>query len=219
MPISGLTLWYCRTAISDFYKLGAHQLRGELFNGDKPSKTFTIYEPFTHSKDCVSKEEAKERIKKAKAFAKANGLIFNVNNIALNEFGLVVKAEDCEAKNKIVQTLESSCDFSGSTTIDGQPLQISVVQTSIPQAPNPEHCQFFGHRFVIALQVSWRDFGQFESDSAPGGVAQHYDCREQVTLPLRLYAFDQVVMIIGGFKGANIADRRTYPFVVIMPRR
>lgn len=91
--------------------------------------------------------------------------------------------------------------------------------TAVPEAPDETLCQFIGHRFGAVIQVAGLNFGGAESSVAPGGFADHYDCRSQQFDPLRLYHLDRYVVLLVGFRGTNIADRDEYPFLLVFPDR
>jgi len=63
------------------------------------------------------------------------------------------------------------------------------------------------------------DFGKMGSGVAPGGFANHYDCRSQQFNPVRLYSLDDFVVLLGSFSGTNMADRDEYAFFLILPTK
>lgn len=62
----------------------------------------------------------------------------------------------------------------------------------------------------------WPDAGFCQSAAvAPGGFANHYDCRSQQFDLLCLYLLDGFMVLVCSFSGTNIADQNEYPFLGI----
>ena len=202
-----------------FVELSAAARRGQMFPVDEFTRSFVVYEPAANPDSCTVDSVAKAGLRAAKEFAGAKGLTLNPRSAPIAQFGDRLSAQECEAINKPGGKSAVTCDSVHRLELDGQPLLIGVLRSAVPQAPDLKRCQFFGHRFGLTLQVNWRDLGKMESDAAPGGFAEHYDCRRQRVEPVRLYAFGGNVVIVVSFRGDNIADRNEYLNLVVMPRK
>jgi len=200
-----------------FVRLSEPDKRGELVQIDRFDQSFTIYEPTSDATGCTSQELSEQRRKQADAFALKHGFAISNPIHPLVAFGSVVQAEACEAAKKVVG--HTGCDERYEAKIDGQPIRLARILTAVPRAPDYVTCQFVGHRFVLGLQVSWLDLGTAESLYAPGGFAEHYDCRAQSFMPIRLYALPEIIIVLASFRGDNIADFNEHLSVIVMPRK
>jgi hypothetical protein len=199
-----------------FVKLPEAHKRGDLLAVARFDSSFAIYEPARDAAACTPRDVAAKRRRDAEAFASSIGIALARPVRPLATFGSAVPAKACEAMRK--RSGAAGCDASYAARIDGKPIRIARVLTAVPRAPDYNTCQFLGHRFMLAVQVAWLDLGQPESESVPGGFAEHYDCRAQLFMPLRLYALPDHVILLASFRGDNIADWSEYPHVIVMPR-
>lgn len=201
-----------------FFALSAEAKRGVLVPLEKPESSVALYATTRHGEGCTSASDAERRWRELTDHAKTLGI-----EVPTTSPAAVVLGEPVPAK---------ACVLLGNTPIDKPPcrrefkhllkkgaIQIVVSLTAVPGAPDERVCQFVGHRFGVAIQVAGLDFGKQGSGVAPGGFANHYDCRSQQFDPLRLYVLDGTAVLLGGFSGTNIADRNEFPFVMIFPTR
>ena len=200
-----------------FLRLSEAHRRGDLVPIDRFDHSFAVFEPASETTACTPREISEQRRKEADAFALEHGIALSDPIRPLAVFGTMVRADACEPMKKIGG--RSGCDERYEAKIDGQPIRVVRILTAVPRAPDYSTCQFVGHRFVLGLQVSWLDLGTADSLSVPGGVVEHYDCRAQTFMPIRLYALPEHVGVVASFRGANIADSSEHPSVIVMPRR
>jgi hypothetical protein len=199
-----------------FVKLPEAHRRGDLVALARFDSSFAVYEPASDSARCTARDVSARRRRDADAFASGRGITLARAVKPLATFGTAVPAKACEPMRK--STAVGVCDASYRARIDGKPIRIARVLTAVPRTPDYTTCQFLGHRFMVAVQVAWLDLGEPESESVPGGYAEHYDCRAQLFMPMRLYALPDRVILLATFRGDNIADRSEYPHVIVMPR-
>jgi hypothetical protein len=199
-----------------FVKLPEVHKRGDLVAVTRFDSSFAIYEPASDASACTSREVSARRRREAEAFSSSIGISVSRPIRPLAVFGSAVSAKVCEPMKK--RSATGVCDAAYTARIDGKPIRIARFLTAVPRAPDYSTCQFLGHRFMLAVQVSWLDLGEPESQSAPGGFAEHYDCRAQLFMPIRLYALPDQVILLTSFRGNNIADWSEYPHVIVMPR-
>lgn len=201
-----------------FVKLPETHRRGDLVALARFDSSVTVYAPASDASACTSREVSARRRRDAEAFASAHGIALATTGMVrpLATFGSAVPAKACEPMKK--SAAAGVCDASYRARIDGKPIRIVRVLTAVPRAPNYTSCQFLGHRFMVAVQVAWLDLGGPESEHVPGGFAEHYDCRAQLFMPIRLYALPDRVILLASFRGDNIADWSEYPHVIVMPR-
>jgi hypothetical protein len=201
-----------------FIKLPEAHRRGDLVALARFDSSVTVYAPASDASACTPREVTARRRRDAEAFASAHGItLASAGAIRpLATFGSAVPAKACEPMKK--SAAAGVCDASYRARIDGKPIRIVRALTAVPRAPNYTSCQFLGHRFMVAVQVAWLDLGGPESEHVPGGFAEHYDCRAQLFMPIRLYALPDQVILLASFRGDNIADWSEYPHVIVMPR-
>ena len=199
-----------------FLRLSEAYKSGDLVAVARFDSSFAIYEPASDAPACTSRDISARRRRAAEAFASNVGITISQPVKPLAVFGSAVSAKACEPMKK--RSAAGVCDASYMARIDGKPIRIARLLTAVPRAPDYNTCQFLGHRFMLAVQVSWLDLGEPESRSVPGGFAEHYDCRAQLFMPIRLYALPDQVILLASFRGDNIADWSEYPHVIVMPR-
>jgi hypothetical protein len=199
-----------------FLKLSEAHKSGDLVPVARFDSSFAIYQPAGDASACTSPDISARRRRAAEAFASSVGVTISQSIRPLAVFGSAVSAKACEPLKK--RLAASACDASYTGRIDGKPIRIARLLTAVPRAPDYNTCQFLGHRFMVAVQVSWLDLGEPESRSVPGGFAEHYDCRPQLFMPIQLYALPDQVVLLASFRGDNVADRSEYPHVIVMPR-
>jgi hypothetical protein len=200
-----------------FVRLSAEAKRGRLAPLTKPDRSVTIYAPGRSGQACTSAGEAEQRWREITAHAKELGVSLSEKRPVPVVLGTAVPAKSCVLIGS-VSGAGPPCRRVFRQIVKGATIRIAVSLTAIPEAPDERSCQFVGHRFGVAIQVAGLDFGAMGA-AAPGGFADHYDCRGQQFNPLRLYSFDRVTVLVGGFRGTNIADREEHPFLVIIAAR
>lgn len=199
-----------------FLALSDRHAGGALVKVEAFDTTIVIYQRAGSAAECTPRATSELRWKQAEAFADRNDLTLLTDARPVASLGAAVRAEACEALMKVRE--KRPCDAFHEISIEGEPLQLAVLLTAVPQLPDLETCQFTGHRFVAALQVKWMDLGEFGSLAAPGGFADHYDCRAQLFMPVLVYALADWIVVLASFRGDNMADAREYPHVIVMPR-
>jgi hypothetical protein len=200
-----------------FIRISPELKRGVLFAAGPYEASFTLYEPARNPSGCTSSEDAERNWKSIDAFGKNHGLRLERQVPPKAILGVSVPDRQCtvlERNNKLRQ----QCDRRYESVIDGRRMKVAISLFSVPEAPDENKCQFIGYRLGAAIQVEWLDLGTMGSGSAPGGFASHFDCRPQLFMPLRVYTFEDKIVLLISFRGNNIADREEYPFLSIFPR-
>jgi hypothetical protein len=192
--------------------------RGRLMPVEAGDTPMPLYSPSRRGSPCTTAAEAQQRWAAIVARAARVGIELRADPLVPIVLGAPVPATACVLLRRGTAR-PAQCSAVYTRQIDGQRFRIAVSLAAVPEAPDGAACQYAGHRFSAALQVDGLDFGAAGSEVAPGGLADHYDCRGQQFEPLRLYAGGGVAVLLGGFRGTNIADRATYPFVIVFPTR
>jgi hypothetical protein len=192
-----------------FVRLTAEAKRGRLMLLETPDSSMMYYTP-ARPGGCTSAADAEQRWREIGARAKSFGIVLSQNAPIAIVLGGAVPAETCVLLDR------APCRQVYDRRLSAGNIRIAVSLTAVPEAPDERTCQFVGHRFGTAIQVSGLDFGTL-GGVAPGGFANHYDCREQQFDPLRLYQLDGIMLLVGDFRGANIADRAEHPFLIVFP--
>ncbi len=201
-----------------FVRLPAEAKRGRLLSFEPPAEPMPLYVPARGGAGCTSVADADRRWKEIASRAKGLGISLSAGVPEPVVLGAAVPAKSCILAGTGVAE-RPPCRRVFKHPLKAGPIQIAVSLTAVPEAPDKRSCQFVGYRFGAAIQVAGLDFGTMESGVAPGGFSHHYDCRSQQFNPLRLYLFGGVGVLMGGFSGANIADRDEYPFLTVFPTR
>jgi hypothetical protein len=199
-----------------FLELSDRHDRGDLMPVDRFAASFPVYETASATAKCTPAPVAAQRQKEAAGYAAKRGITLTPPKAPMATFGSPVRAATCEPLKKA--TASTACDAMYQSKIDGSALRIVRILTAVPRAPDYSGCQFVGHQFVVGLQVTWMNLGTAESLSVPGGVAEHYDCRPQSFMPIRLYALAEHLVVMTSFRGDNIADSTEHQYVLVMPR-
>lgn len=197
-----------------FLRLSAEARRGRMVFPIKPDVSLPLYSPARGGQSCTSTTIADQRWKEIVARAKSLGIGLSSSRIAAVLLGDAVPARAC-----VLMGSGDQCRRVFKQALDDAAIRIAVSLTAVPEAPDETSCQFVGYRFGAVIQVAGPNLGTVESGVAPGGFADHYDCRSQQFDPLRLYHLDRFVVLLGGFRGTNIADRDEYPFLLVFPDR
>ena len=200
-----------------FVRLSPEAKRGRLLPLATPDSSVMVYERRRTGGSCTSAAEAEQRWREIAGRAKSLEIELSAKAPVPMVLGTSVPAKSCVLIGGTA-TAAPPCRQVFRQRLHGAPIQIAVSLTAVPEAPGERVCQFVGHRLVAVLQVAGFDFGAIGS-VAPGGVAEHYDCRSQRFEPLRLYDLGHVALVIGGFAGTNIANRTEQPFLVAFPTR
>jgi hypothetical protein len=201
-----------------FMRLSPEAKRGRLVPLDMQGRSMTLYTPARRREDCTSSAEADRRWREIDLHAKSLGAGLSAAPPTPVVLGEAVPAKACVLIGGAA-TAKSPCRRVFTHPLKGGPIRIAVSLAAVPEAPDLRSCQFVGHRFGAAIQVAGLNFATMDSGIAPGGFAGHYDCRAQQFNPLRLYLLDQFMVLLGGFRGTNIADRDEHPFLVVFPVR
>lgn len=199
-----------------FFPLSAEAKRGRLVPLEKPESQMTLYARGHLGEGCTSASDADRQWREITDHAKSLGVEIPSKSPAEIVLGEPVPAKVCVLLES--NTIDKPpCLREFKHTLKAGAIRIAVSLTAIPEAPEKgkRSCQFVGHRFGVTIQVAGLDFGEMGSGVAPGGFANHYDCRSQQFDPLRLYLVNDLFVLVGGFSGTNIADRNEYPFVLI----
>lgn len=176
-----------------------------------------LFAPTRGPSPCTSREEGRERW--ARIVARAGELGIDLaSGKALKPLTLGAAVPDRACVLLGGGAAARDCRREFEHALAGKPLRIGVLLIAVPEAPDLATCQLSGLRLGAAVQVQGLDFGQIGA-SAPGGFATHYDCRSQQLDPLRLYAVDGALLILGSFRGTSIADHGEHPFFVIARTR
>lgn len=199
-------------SVVNFVRLPAEAKRGQLTLPGQPDASLPLYSPAREGQACTMAAEAEARWSRIVDRAAGLGITLSKNRLLPVLLGDAVPAKEC-----VLMTGGTPCRRVFTQTLNGVPIRIAVSLTAVPEAPDYVTCQFMGHRLSAAIQVSGLAFGSAESRVAPGGFANHYDCRSQQFDPLRLYHMDGFAILLGGFRGTNIADRDEYPFFLVFP--
>ena len=200
-----------------FIQLSAEAKRGRLVPLPKPASSMVLYTPAPLG-GCTTSAEADRRRNEIAARAKDLEVPIPATPPVPVVLGTPVPAKAC-ALMEATPPGRTSCNREFKRVVHAKMIRIAVSLTAIPEAPDEKVCQFVGHRFGVAVQVTGLDFGQIGSGVAPGGFAEHYDCRSQQFNSLRLYMLDRFLVLLGGFRGTNIADNQESPFIVVAPSR
>jgi hypothetical protein len=202
-----------------FVRLPEAAKRGKLLDltGRDPKLALPWYSPDGSGKRCSSATEVGANWKAIAARAGELGVKVTETASMPVLLGPPVAASACLLG--AAASASSPCRRTHAQSLGSSRVRIVIALTAIPEAPDAQTCQSIGHRFSAAIQVSGLDFGTPGSDSSPGGFVDHYDCRGQQLLPLRLYRANDVAVLLGAFQGTSIADREEYPFAVVFPVR
>lgn len=198
-----------------FVRLSAEAKRGCLVPLATPDSTMTLYPPGQFTVECAAVADAERRWHEITAHAEDLGIELPATPPVPLVLGTAVPAISCV----LIQSpaaAEGVCRRIFQHVLNGVPIQIGVSLAAIPEAPDERVCQFVGHRFVAVIQISGPDFGDLGMP-APGGFAEHYDCRAQQFQPLRLYDLGTFAVVVGGFRGTSLADRDERPFLLVFP--
>ncbi len=201
-----------------FFPLSAEAKRGRLVPLEKPGSSMTLYARGHLGEGCTSASDVERLWAEIVAHAKSLGIEIPSTLPAAEVLGDAVPADACVLVGS-APIDKSPCHREFKHLLKKAAIRIAVSLTAIPEAPDKRFCQYTGHRFGVAIQVAGLDFGKMGSWVAPGGFANHYDCRSQQFDPLRLYLLDRFIVLVGSFSGTNIADRDEYPFAMIFPTR
>jgi hypothetical protein len=201
-----------------FFPVSADAKRGWLMPLEKPTGSMPLFAHGRLSEGCTSTADAERQWGDIVAHAKKLGIEIPSTLPAAAILGEAVPANACVLLGS-APIDKPPCRREFSRLLKMGAIRIAVSLRSIPEAPNERFCQFVGHRFGAAIQVAGFDFGKTGSGVAPGGFANHYECRSQQFDPLRLYVLDGRVALIASFSGTNIADRTEYPFVMLFPTK
>jgi hypothetical protein len=199
-----------------FVRLTPEARFGRLFTPELPADSPVLYTPRRGAGACTSRADADRQWSAIVGRAKTSGVHLSEKGPVPVVLGAAVPAKACALLGGSV-TQSTPCRRVFKHRMRDGGIEIGVVLTAIPEAPDKKSCQFVGHRLGAAIQVAGLDFGTMESGVAPGGFATHYDCRNQEFEPLRLYVLGAMAVLIGGFRGASIADRDAYPFILTFP--
>jgi hypothetical protein len=201
-----------------FINLSDAARRGQLVELGGGEPPMPLYNPARRSDGCTSQADADSNWRRIATRAESIGIEITPQNPPVPVvLGTAVPASACVLVG--AKTNAATCRRTYMQRIDAHSFRIAVALTSVPEAPDLRTCQFYGHRFGAAIQVSGLDFGTADSGMAPGGFAAHYDCREQQFEPLRFYSMNGYGVLVGGFRGMNIADRDEHPFIVAFRTR
>lgn len=207
-------------AVVHFLPLSVEAKGGRLVPLEKSESPMMLYAHGHLGEGCTSGLDGDRQWAEITDHAKKLGIEIPPKSPATVVLGEAVPANGCvllgsNAVNK------SPCIREFKHTLKAGPIRIAVSLTAIPEASEKgkRSCQFVGHRFGATIQVAGLDFGEMGSGVAPGGFANHYDCRGQQFDPLRLYVLNDRIVLLGGFSGTNIADHNEYPFVLIFPSK
>ncbi len=200
-----------------FVRLTDEAKRGRLTPLATFDRSVTVYAPGRSGEGCTSAADAEQKWREIAVHAKELKIGLSGKAPAPVALGTAVPAKSCILIGS-ASAAGPPCRRVFRHVVGGAAIQIGVSLTAVPEAPDERSCQFVGYRLGVAVQVAGLDFGKIGAP-APGGFADHYDCRGQQFDPLRLYSLDQFRVLLGTFRGANIADRSEYPFVVIIPTR
>jgi hypothetical protein len=198
-----------------FVRMSAEMKRGKLAALGTPDRSITLYAPGRAGEGCTPADEADQRWHEITAHAKELGVSLSARAPTPVVLGGAVPSKDCVLIAP-AGAGATPCRRIFRTAIHGVTMQIAVSLTAVPEAPNEQSCQFTGHRFAVAIQAAGPGFGQLGA-AVPGGFFDHYDCRPQQFDPLRLYVFEGLGVLLGDFRGTNIADRTEHPFVMALP--
>jgi len=199
-----------------FYPLSSEAKRGRLLLLEKPESSLTLYAPSRSGDACTSPTEANRLWSEIVARATSLGIAKSATPPAPVVVGAAVPSKSCVLLDG-ASVDRSTCRREFKHKLKGGPIRIGVSLIAVPEAPDEKTCQFVGHRFGVVIQVAGLDFGEMESGMAPGGFANHYDCRPQQFDPMRLYQFERFVVLVAGFSGTAIAGKGNAPFVLIVP--
>jgi hypothetical protein len=200
-----------------FIQLPAEAKRGRLVPLPKPASSMALYTPATPG-GCTTSADAERRRNEIAARAKDLDVTLPANPPVPVVLGAPVPAKAC-ALMEAASPGRTPCNREFKRVVHEKTIRIAVSLTAIPEAPDEKVCQFVGHRFGVAVQMAGLDFGKMGSGVAPGGFAEHYDCRSQQFNSLRLYLLDRFLVLLGGFGGTNIANSQETPFLIIAPNR
>ncbi len=198
-----------------FLRLSDEAKRGRLVPIDTQPNSMPLYTRAAGTAGCTAPAESARRWREIVAHARRLGIELKTESVGANVLGSPVTAAACVLISRGTPST-SRCNASYAQTIGGHSFRIAVALTAVPESPDARTCQFVGHRLGVAVQVDGLDFGDVGA-VAPGGFASHYDCRGQEFEPLRLYQLGGFGVLLVGFRGTSIADRREYPFVILFP--
>jgi hypothetical protein len=199
-----------------FFQRSDEDRRGRLVPLEKAAESLVLYARGRLGEGCSSEAEGKKNWSEIAAHAGSLRVTLAAATRAPAVLGAAVPDKACILLNAAALD-KPPCRREFPRPLKAGAIRIAVSLAAIPEAPDPSTCQFAGYRFGGAIAVEGFNFGKFESRMAPGGFAEHYDCRCQQFDPLRLYALDETMVLVGGFSGTNMADRSEHPFVIIFP--
>lgn len=191
--------------------------RGRLFEPALGVQALPLHAPSSGS-GCTTPEQAGRHWQAIVERAKSLGIALAAKAPQASVLGQPVPARSCELRGRDAAVLRRCSSEFVRPVGGGRSVRIAVSVLAVPEAPDPAHCQFVGHRVGVAVQVSGLDFAA-PGAPAPGGFVTHHDCRAQQVEPWRLYVFGDRAVLLGGFRGSTMADGRTHPFVVTFPTR
>ncbi|HYP15084.1 MAG TPA: hypothetical protein VEQ63_14240 [Bryobacteraceae bacterium] len=196
-----------------FVRVTADAKLAKLIRLETSTDSMAHYAPGPNGQACTSAAEAQEHWKAISARAQSLGIDLPGAAPAPVILGKAVDAKSCS----LAGAERVPCRRLHRQQFQSGPIQIAVLLTAVAQSPDNQTCQFVGHRFGAAIQVTGLEFGSQPGSLAPGGFADHYDCRSQEFRPMRLYVMGGAAVLIASFKGTNIADRDEYPFFLVFP--
>ena len=180
-------------------------------------ESFALHEPRDTQMGCLNNKEVQLNIDKLQKILSSKGVDINSKPIKQLLIGAGITDRQCSYLSGKVSNL-AKCHYKYETLIDKHALKIFVDLYALSEYPDLSVCQFIGYRFGAAIQIKWLDFGATESPAAPAGFVDHYDCRRQKFLPLRLSVFEDDIILLGSFQGDNIADSAEHAFIIAFPR-
>lgn len=201
-----------------FFRRSDEDRRGRLLPLEKPAESMTLYAHGHQSQGCTSAANAKQLWGQIASRAASLGVALAATPPAAVVLGAPVPVNACNLLGG-PGVDKPPCRQEFQHTLKEGAIRIAVSLTAVPEAPDLKTCQFVGYRLAIAIAVSGLGFGQPDSTLAPGGFANHFDCRSQQSDALRLYHVGSLVVLMGGFSGRNIAGRTEYPFAMVFPAR
>jgi hypothetical protein len=201
-----------------FVKLSDAAKHGRLLPLEPASddSVLPVYDPAPEAAGCTTAAAAAARWKEIHSRAEGLGVTLAEKAPSPAFLGAPVPASSCVLLPGEKHDTKA-CHASYAQKVAGGPIKIAVALAAVPEAPELKTCQFVGQRLEAAIQVDGLDFGTVGGSAAPGGFADHYDCRAQEFAPLRLYRLEGTAVLLGGFRGTNMADRAEHPFVIVFP--
>lgn len=199
-----------------FLELTEPMKRGRIVELDAFAASYEIFAAPGADGGCTDSATSKSRRTAAHRFAAEHEVELAPKASPLAILGEPIRSDSCEALERTQSP--GDCGRLFELTVDGKPLRIARSLLAVPEAPDYVTCQFMGHRFLAALQVSWLGLAKYGALSAPGGFVSHYDCRPQLFLPLQVYESDELISILLAFRGENVADWSEHVSILVFPK-